>query len=59
MRHTHQPVIALAEERSQLQAFLHFLGPALIYSIRHLTIGTWIRLRRSYLRRRREIWWIQ
>jgi hypothetical protein len=59
MRHTHQPVIAVAEESSGLRAFFRFLVPAIVYSIRHLTFGSLVRLRRLYLRSHKRTWWIE
>jgi hypothetical protein len=56
MKHTHQPVISEAGEASNLRAFLKFIGPALVYSFRHLTFGTYVRAARHYHRWRGAKW---
>jgi hypothetical protein len=57
---THQPITPdeQAEDESVWRAYLRFFVPALLYAIRHLTIGTAIRTRRAYLRWRGRKYYI-
>jgi hypothetical protein len=55
---THLPVIGVGEAASTWQALLAFLPAAAAYAWRHLTVGTWVRLRRAWLRRRSRVWYL-
>lgn len=58
MKSTHRPILPQVENDSFWSRLWHFLPPALAYSFRHLTIGTWIRMRRRYLKWRGEKYYI-
>ena len=58
MKSTHRPILPQVENDSFWRRLWHFIPPAFAYSVRHLTIGTWIRLRRRYLKWRGEKYYI-
>ena len=58
MKSAHRPVLPQIESDSFWIRLWHFLPPALAYSVRHLTIGTAIRMRRRYLKWRGEKYYI-
>lgn len=47
----HTPLLPQAEIESNVQALLIFIPMAIKYLVRHLTVGTFIRLRRNWLKR--------
>lgn len=58
MKGTHQPILPGSEEDSVWRAFFRFLPPALIYSMRHLTLGVVTRLRWRYLKWRGKKYYV-
>ncbi len=55
---THQPITPGEESDADRRVFRQFFIPALLYAIRHLTIGTAIRCRRAYLKWRGRKYYI-
>lgn len=55
---THQPLTPEEEYDSNWRVLREFIIPALNYSIRHLTVGSVIRLRRAYLKWRGRKYYI-
>jgi len=47
----HAPLLPQVEVNSNFQALSLFIPMAIKYLVRHLTVGTFIRLRRSWLKR--------
>jgi len=59
MKSTHRPILPQGEENdSDLRRIWYFLRQAFLYIIRHLTIGTAIRLRRHYIKWRGKKYFI-
>ncbi len=58
MKSTQQPILPQFEDDSLWHRLRHFIPLALAYSVRHLTVGTVIRLRRRYLKWRGEKYYI-
>lgn len=50
MKSTQQPIVPLVVDDSLWTRLWHFLPPAFLYAVRHLTTGTAIRFRRRYLK---------
>lgn len=50
MRSIHQPILPQGEVCSPWEGLLRFVPLAVMYSLRHLTLGTWVRFRRRVVR---------
>lgn len=55
---THQPITPGEKSDADRWVLQQFFIPALLYAIRHLTVGTVIRCRRAYLKRRGRKYYI-
>ena len=51
---THAPILPEGEIRSAWEGIRRFLPLAFRYSLRHLTLGSWVRARRRYRKWRGE-----
>lgn len=57
-KNTHRPITPDGEYESDWQVIRKIFLPMLIYSIRHLTVGTAIRCRRAWLKWRGRKYYI-
>lgn len=57
-RKTHAPLVPQREIQSNAQAVALFVPMALKYMARHLTVGSYIRLRRFVLRRLGRVYYV-
>jgi hypothetical protein len=55
---SHPPLLPQKEIQSNFQALTLFVPMAIIYVARHLTIGTYIRLRRIALRKLGRVYYV-
>ena len=55
---SHPPLLPQKEIRSYGQAVALFVPMAIVYVARHLTVGTYIRLRRIVLRKRGRVYYV-
>ena len=55
---SHSPVLPQKEVQSNFQALTLFIPQAIVYLARHLTVGSYIRLRRFVFRRLGRIYYL-
>ncbi len=58
VKSTHRPITPGEESDADRRVLRQFFMPALLYAIRHLTVGTVIRCRRAYLKWRGRKYYI-